>query len=449
MKKTEYLIIGFGKAGKTLAARLGTEGHHVIVVEKDPKMYGGTCINVACIPTKALVEKAALSKKIGGSFEDKAKRYAEAMAFKETLTSALRGKNYHKLADNPNIQVLDGEGHFLDAHHVEVKGETIETDTIVINTGARPFVPPIEGIKNPHVYVSETFLNETKLPKRLVIVGGGYIGLEFASMYLNFGSEVTVIQTEPVFIGREDVDIQNAVEADFLKRGLTLIKNAQTQSFVEKEGLVTTTVIVNGEKKELVSEAVLVATGRRPNVESLDLAKAGVALTPRGAIQVDEHNRTNVPNIFAVGDVTGGLQFTYVSLDDYRIVYSALTKGPRTTLNRGYVPYSVFIDPPLSRLGLTEAEARLKGEVLVGQIPVSSVPKAHILGKTEGLFKVIVDKNTHLIVGAHLYGAESPELINQLKMAMDHKIPYEDLRDAIYTHPTMSEAFNDLFAAVK
>jgi len=448
MNKAEYLIIGFGKGGKTLAAALGKTSS-VILFEQDPKMYGGTCINVACIPTKALVEQALLSAKLGGSYAERNARYASAIEKKGVLTGKLRDKNYHKLADNPNIQVIDGKASFVDARHVEANGIVYEGNKIIINTGARPFVPPLPGVNLPNIYVSETLLDRPSLPKHLLIVGGGYIGLEFASMYLNFGSEVTMLQVEPTFLAREDEEVAKAIEDDFAKRGLKLYKSVTTEGFEEKKGVVTTKALIEGKETLFTSDAVLIATGRRPNIEGLALEKAGVALTERGAVKVNEHNQTSVPNIYAVGDVVGGLQFTYISLDDSRIVLAALNGGSRTSLNRGAVPYSVFIDPPFSRIGLSEKDARAKGEVLVGKIPANSIPKAHILGQNNGLLKVLVDPKSHEILGAHLYCAESHEMINLIKLAMDHHIPYEDLRDEIYTHPTMSEAFNDLFASVK
>jgi pyruvate/2-oxoglutarate dehydrogenase complex dihydrolipoamide dehydrogenase (E3) component len=289
MNSANYLIIGFGKGGKTLAATLGSEGHSVILFEQDPQMYGGTCINVACIPTKALVESALASAKLGGTYAEKNARYQSAIEKKGVLTGKLRDKNYHKLADNPNIKVVDGKASFLDEHHVRCNGLTYEGETIIINTGARPFVPPLPGITLPNIYVSETLLNRKELPHHLLIVGGGYIGLEFASMFLNFGSEVTMLQVEDSFLSREDDELASAIEADFLKRGLTLVKGAATQSFSEKDGIVTAEVLVAGVKKHYAADAVLIATGRRPNIEGLGLEKAGVALTERGAVKVNEH----------------------------------------------------------------------------------------------------------------------------------------------------------------
>lgn len=448
MKKVSIAIIGFGKGGKTLAAKLADSTHSVALIEKDPKMYGGTCINVACIPTKALMEEAKESERRGGSFAQKEKRYAEAITNKDALTGMLRGKNYHKLADNPMIQVIDGEASFLDAHHLKVGEETLEAETIIINTGSRPFVPPLPGVNLPHVYTSESLMGLSELPRRLLIVGGGYIGLEFASLYLSFGSEVTMLQVEKDFLAREDQEIAAEIEKDFQKRGLTLIKGAQTESFSEKNGVVTAKVLVEGKETAYSADAVLIATGRRPNIAGLALEKAGVALTERGGIKVDEHLKSSVDNIYAVGDVAGGLQFTYISLDDARIVLSSLKGGSRTTTNGGAVPYSVFIDPPFSRIGLSEADAKAKGSVLVGKLPAMAIPKAHILKKPQGLLKVIIDAKNHEILGAHLYCAESHEMINLIKMAMDNHLPYEYLRDEIFTHPTMSEAFNDLFASV-
>src|SRR5574344_1401184 len=411
MNHAEYLIIGFGKGGKTLAATLAAKGHSVILFEESPKMYGGTCINVACIPTKALVEQAALSAKLGGSHEERNARYPSAIEKKGVLTGTLRDKNYHKLADNPLIKVIDGKASFVDAHHVLANGVTYEGETIIINTGARPF----PGIHSQNIDVSETLLERKTLPHHLLIVGGGYIGLEFASMFLNFGSEVTMLQVEPTFLAREDEELAAAIEADFTKRGLKLYKSVTTKSFEEKDGIVTTHAVIDGKEVSFESDEVLVATGRRPNVEGLALENAGVKLTERGAVAVNEHNQTTVPNIYAVGDVVGGLQFTYISLDDSRVVLASLLGGKRTNLNRGAVPYSVFIDPAFSRIGLAEKDARAKGEILVGKLPAMAIPKAGILSQTNGLLKVIVDKSTHEILGAHLYCAESYEMINLIK----------------------------------
>lgn len=453
MKKADVAIIGFGKGGKTLAVELAAVGKSVILVEKSEKMYGGTCINVACIPTKSLVHSAVLSAEKGGAFSDQAERYREAIEEKDRLTAMLRDKNHHKLDANPNITVLTGQASFIDRHHIAVATstgtETLEAERIFINTGARPFVPPISGLlQSKRVYLSETLLDLKELPRRLVIIGGGYIGLEFASMYRNFGSQVTVIQDGEDFLPREDGEVAEAVLQSLTSRGIQILRSTKILGL--EDGQHRTEVTIESEKGEhvLLAEAILVATGRRPNVEGLNLEVAGVELTPRGAIKTDEHLRTTVPNIWALGDVVGGLQFTYISLDDSRIVKSQLLgDGRRTTENRGAVPYSVFLDPPLSRVGLTEGEAIAQGyEIGVVKLPVMAIPKAQVLKKPVGFLKAIIDTKTNQILGAHLFCEESHEMINIVKLAIDAKLSYAVLRDAIYTHPTMSEAFNDLFA---
>ncbi|HJF61889.1 MAG TPA: FAD-dependent oxidoreductase [Gordonibacter urolithinfaciens] len=455
MRRVDAAVIGFGKGGKTLAGALAAAGKTVALVEKSPKMYGGTCINVACIPTKSLVHSAALSAAQGGTFSERAARYATAVDEKDRVTGLLRSKNYRKLADLPNVEVVDGTASFADATHLTVAKpdgtrETIEAAQAFINTGARPFVPPIPGVDGPRVHVSETLLDVRTLPERLVIIGGGYIGMEFASMYANFGSQVTVVQNEDAFLPREDAEIAAAVLDSVEGRGIRVIRGAGVRRIDDEADQAVVTVEISGAEERLPADAVLVATGRRPNVDGLNLEAAGVELTERGAVRTDEHLRTTAPNIWALGDVAGGLQFTYISLDDSRIVKAdVLGDGARTTANRGTVPYSVFLDPPLSRAGMTEQEARAAGfDVKVAKLPAAAIPKAQLLQKPTGLLKAVVDAGTGRILGAHLFCEESYEMINTIKLAMDAGLPYQVLRDAVYTHPTMSEAFNDLFAQV-
>ena len=455
MRQVDAAVIGFGKGGKTLAGAFAAAGKTVALVEKSPKMYGGTCINVACIPTKSLVHSAALSAAQGGTFSERAARYATAVDEKDRVTGLLRSKNYRKLADLPNVEVVDGTASFADATHLTVAKpdgtrETIEAAQAFINTGARPFVPPIPGVDGPRVHVSETLLDVRTLPERLVIIGGGYIGMEFASMYANFGSQVTVVQNEDAFLPREDAEIAAAVLDSVEGRGIRVIRGAGVRRIDDEADQAVVTVEISGAEERLPADAVLVATGRRPNVDGLNLEAAGVELTERGAVRTDEHLRTTAPNIWALGDVAGGLQFTYISLDDSRIVKAdVLGDGARTTANRGTVPYSVFLDPPLSRAGMTEQEARAAGvDVKVAKLPAAAIPKAQLLQKPTGLLKAVIDADTDLVLGVHLFCEESYEMVNTAKLAMDAGLPYQVLRDAVYTHPTMSEAFNDLFAQV-
>ena len=451
--KYDAVIIGFGKGGKTMAGALGAAGKKVALIEKSDRMYGGTSINVGCIPTKSLVYRAGLAAAKGGSFEEKAAAYKAAMEQKEDLTARLRGKNYQKLDSNPNITVIDGTASFQSPHVVEVEkdGKTfqVEGEQIFINTGSSAFIPPIEGLKgNPYVYTSEGLLNLTELPSRLVIIGGGYIGVEFSSIYASFGSKVTILQDGDIFLPREDEEIAGAVRESLESRGIRVMTGVKVKALEQAEGKALVAVDNGKEVQKLEAEAVLVATGRRPNTAGLNLEAAGVEIGPRGGIVTDDSLTTTAPHIYAMGDVRGGLQFTYISLDDFRIVKSkVLGDGSYTLKERGAVPYSVFLIPPFSRVGLSEIEAVEKGyKVKVARLAAAAIPKAQVLEQPAGLLKAVIDEETGLILGAHLFCQESYEMINMIKLAMDAKVPYQVLRDTIYTHPTMSEAFNDLFA---
>ena len=451
--KYDAVIIGFGKGGKTMVGALGAAGKKVALIEKSDRMYGGTCINVGCIPTKSLVYRAGLAAAKGGSFEEKAAAYKAAMEQKEDLTARLRGKNYQKLDSNPNITVIDGTASFQSPHVVEVEkdGKTfqVEGEQIFINTGSSAFIPPIEGLKgNPYVYTSEGLLNLTELPSRLVIIGGGYIGVEFSSIYASFGSKVTILQDGDIFLPREDEEIAGAVRESLESRGIRVMTGVKVKALEQAEGKALVAVDNGKEVQKLEAEAVLVATGRRPNTAGLNLEAAGVEIGPRGGIVTDDSLTTTAPHIYAMGDVRGGLQFTYISLDDFRIVKSkVLGDGSYTLKERGAVPYSVFLIPPFSRVGLSEKEAVEKGyKVKVARLAAAAIPKAQVLEQPAGLLKAVIDEETGLILGAHLFCQEYYEMINMIKLAMDAKVPYQVLRDTIYTHPTMSEAFNDLFA---
>ena len=291
---------------------------------------------------------------------------------------------------------------------------------------------------------STSIMEMKELPERLVIVGGGYIGLEFASMYASFGTKVTVLESYPQFISREDRDIADSVKETLEKKGISFILNAKVQEI--KGNTVVYRNAENGETHVLDADAILLATGRRPNTRELRLEAAGVEVNERGAIIVDEFLKTTNPQIRAIGDVKGGLQFTYISLDDYRIIREDLFGKQQRTLNdRDPVSYSVFIDPPLSRIGMSEEEARKTGRNFkVNKLPVTAIPRAKTLGETDGLFKVIIDTDTNRILGCTLFGPESSEIINLVAFAMKTGQEYTFLRDFIFTHPSMSESLNDL-----
>ncbi|WP_353423100.1 FAD-dependent oxidoreductase [Staphylococcus xylosus] len=438
MKQFDLIIVGFGKGGKTLAKFASAQDRKVAVIEKSKKMYGGTCINIGCIPSKTLVHEGLEH----GSFE-------QAFSRKTDVVNALNSKNYHNLADDDNIEVLDYTAKFKSNHELNLLNDqdevvgTIGAEQIVINTGAKSMIPPIEGIdSSQYLYDSEGIMNLKSQPNHLVIVGGGYIALEFAAMFANFGTEVTVLERGNDIMTKEDKDIVAEVKKDLADKNVNIVLNADTKKFEDTDK----GTIVHTSNGEYAADAVLIATGRKPNTD-LDLQNTDVKIGDHGEIIVNEYLQTDASNVYALGDVKGGMQFTYISLDDFRIVKEQLFgEGKRSTENRGSVPYTVFIDPPLARVGLTGKEAKEQGyNIIESAIPVNSIPRHKINNDGRGLFKAVVNKDNEEILGASLYGLQSEEIINLIKLAIDQKLSYKVLEDNIYTHPTMVESFNDLF----
>ena len=457
MKKYDAVIIGFGKGGKTLAGFLAGKGQNVALIEKSDKMYGGTCINVGCIPSKKLVNSTKVLKDKGlSSIEDKEKFYAESIENKNTLIGALRGKNYEMLASKENITVYDGTGSFVSKNivNVENNGENvqIEGEKIFINTGAATIIPNIKGLKESnYIYTSTSIMELKELPKKLTIIGAGYIGLEFASMYSEFGSEVTVIDMGDRLMPREDEEIAERVKAILEAKGIKFLLKSKIEEISDRNDKGYVKISGENGESEVESDAILVAIGRKPNTEGLNLEAAGVKTDERGAVVVDETLKTTADNIWAMGDVKGGLQFTYISLDDFRIIRdNVYGNGNRTINDRNVIPYSVFINPPLSRVGMTEKEAVEKGyEVKTGRLEAMAIPKGKIEGVTDGLLKTVVDAKTDKILGCTLLCNTSHEMINVVAAAIKAEQKYTFLKDMIFTHPTMSEALNDLFGSVK
>ena len=457
MKKYDAVIIGFGKGGKTLAGFLAGKGQNVALVEKSDKMYGGTCINVGCIPSKKLVNSTKVLKDKGlSSIEDKEKFYTESIENKNTLIGTLRGKNYEMLASKENITVYDGTGSFVSKNvvNVENNGENvqIEGEKIFINTGSTTIIPNIKGVKESnYVYTSTSIMELKELPKKLTIIGAGYIGLEFASMYSEFGSEVTVIDMGDRLMPREDEEIAERVKAILEAKGIRFLLKSKIEEISDRNGKGYVKISGENGESEVESDAILVAIGRKPNTEGLNLEAAGVKTDERGAVVVDETLKTTADNIWAMGDVKGGLQFTYISLDDFRIIRdNVYGNGNRTVNDRNVIPYSVFINPPLSRVGMTEKEAIEKGyEVKTGKLETMAIPKGKIEGVTDGLLKTVVDAKTDKILGCTLLCNTSHEMINAVAAAIKAEQKYTFLRDMLFTHPTMTEALNDLFGSVK
>lgn len=436
MTHYDLLVIGFGKAGKTLAGKLSAAGKKVALVEESAQMYGGTCINIGCIPTKTLIVAA-----------EKNWDFATVMAQKETVVTHLRNKNEAVLT-GAGVDLYQARARFVADKVVEVTAgddkQELSADIIVINTGAVSNVLPIPGLlETTGVYDSTGIQNLTEKPARLGIIGGGNIGLEFASLYSKLGSQVTVFEAAPAILGRYEPEVADLAKTYLEEDGVTFHLDAAI-SAVKNSGA---EVVVTADDQDHHFDAVLYATGRKPATADLGLDNTGIQLTDRGAVQVDDYCETTVKDVYAVGDVNGGLQFTYTSLDDFRVVFGKLTGAyDYKRSDRGQVPTTVFIEPALSQVGLTEKDALAAGyDVVTNALPVANMPRAHVNNDLRGLYKVVVDKETKLILGATLFGTGSQEIINQITMAIDNKIPYTYIKNQLFTHPTMAENLNDVF----
>ncbi|MDW7797564.1 UNVERIFIED_CONTAM: FAD-containing oxidoreductase [Streptococcus canis] len=437
MEKYDLIVIGFGKAGKTLAGKMAALGKRVALIEQNERMYGGTCINIGCIPTKSLI----MAAESNSTFE-------QAMEHKDTVVSRLRQKNAKALTSSGAV-LYNGKGSFLSNKRVQVEAGNdrivLEGETIVINTGAVSNQFPIPGLADSrHVVDSTAILSLKEQPKRLAIIGGGNIGLEFASLYAKLGSQVVVYEAAPAILGRYEPTVAQLAKSYLEEDGVTFHLSASVEEISNDEaGQVL--VKANGETKAF--DVLLYAMGRKPATEKLGLEHTDIDITERGAIKVNDYCQTSVDGVYAVGDVTGGPQFTYTSLDDFRIVFGQLTGN--STYNhqeRGFLPTTTFIEPPLSQIGLTEQEVQEKGlPYKANELLVANMPRAHVNNDLRGIFKVLINTDTKEILGATLLGAQSQEYINLIKMAMDNHIPYTYLKNQIFTHPSMAENLNDVF----
>lgn len=449
----DAVFIGWGKGNKTLAAFLAARGESVLMIEQSDLMYGGTCINIGCVPTKALVESANHPSTAASP----SARYADAIERKNALTALLRGKNYTMVDSHDTATVITGHARFVGKRQLEVSAgdETISVrgDRIFIGTGSVPVLPPIPGLDGPRVVTSTELIDRTDLSPRLVVVGAGSIGLELATTYARFGSTVTVVDAVPDLLPSLDRDVADLVASVLADSGIEVILGASVDQISDTQSAAVVHLTTNNGPRTVEADLVLAALGRRAATDGLGLDAAGVAVTERGAIVVDEHLRTTADGAWALGDVNGGPQFTYVSLDDFRIVRDQLVAdGARTATDRRAVPTTTFITPPLSTVGLTEKEARdERSKIKVASKRVETIaamPRARIVGDTRGVIKVVVDAATDLVLGATVFCVDSQEIINLVALAMRHDITATELRDSIYTHPSSTEALNEVLTTI-
>ncbi|WLP85333.1 dihydrolipoyl dehydrogenase family protein [Mycoplasma seminis] len=454
MNKYDVVIIGWGKAGKTLAKKLASENKKIAIIEKDPKMFGGTCINVGCLPTKALVHASKIAqqaRKFGVklNWNEKQKYYYEAIKYKKEFVKKLNDKNFNLLDKQDNIDTYVGSASFISKNEIEISSsnhkQVIFGDKIVINTGAknRKLDHKVE-VKSKNAFYSNDILNLTKLPKRLLVIGSGFIGLEFASIYANFGSKVTVYSHNDVFMPSEDASDAAAVKQALQEQGIEFVNNVDVNSIKDYTNDVKVISTIEDKKMQQHFDAVLVAIGRIPNIDSLWLQNAGVQVQNH-TIVVDENLKTTTENIWAVGDCKGGEFFTYISLDDSRIVFPQLLEqvNERTRNNRPIIPWSMFIDPIYARVGMNEKQAQQAGiKYSVRSLLTAQIPKAHVINETTGFNKLLLNENDE-IIGATLFNYEAAEMINIISLAIVYKIKFSDLKNFIYTHPTFIENLNE------
>jgi probable pyridine nucleotide-disulfide oxidoreductase len=450
----DVLVVGFGKGGKAVAATMGRLGRSVVLVEQSDRMYGGTCPNVGCVPTKGLVHRAGQRRPTDVPQEFYERAVGEVQAIREMMRSG----NFDAFDSAETVTVITGPAEFLDPHTVGVGvgGDRIAVtaDIILINTGSEPIIPDVPGLAGSRYVVTSTELIETTiLPGRLAIVGGGYLGIEFASIYRGFGAHVTVLESAPKILGREDDDVAAVAQRILTDEGVEIIPSARVVEIRDGETGATVVYETDGRQHTLEVDAILPAAGRTPVTRDLGLAAAGVRTTDRGAVEVDEHLHTSQPHIYALGDVNGGPQFTYISLDDSRIVLDQLVgDGERSTADRLAIPHTLFMTPPLATVGLTEKEARAAGHrVKIASEAVADIiamPRAYAVDETRGMMKFVLDAETDEILGAALLSVDAQELINTVALAMRHGITAADLRDAVYTHPSSTEAFNEVLGTI-
>jgi pyruvate/2-oxoglutarate dehydrogenase complex dihydrolipoamide dehydrogenase (E3) component len=451
----DALVFGGGKAGKTLAMDLAKSGRRTALVERG--MIGGSCINVACIPTKTLVRSAKVAElahragTYGVRLEGAQADLAEVRRHKRDVVNGMIALNRAGF-DASGMDFLLGEGRFVAPKTLEVRladGGTrrLTAARVFINTGTRAAVPDTPGLADARPLTHVSALELDRLPEHLVILGGGFIGLEFGQAFRRFGSRVTIVQRGPQLAPREDADVAEGILQVFREDGIDVLLAAEVFGV---EGLsgeqVRLRVRTPRGERTLEGTDVLVAAGRTPNTDGIGLDVAGVALDERGYVRVNERLETTAPGVWALGEVAGSPQFTHVSLDDYRIVKANLDGGSRTTRGR-LIPYTVFIDPELGRVGLGESEARRQGRaVRVARLPAAAVPRARTLGETRGFWKAVVEAHTDQVLGFAMLGAEAGEVTAVVQVAMLAGLPYTALRDAILSHPTMAEGLNLLFA---
>ncbi len=451
----DAIVIGTGQAGPSLAVRLAGTGMKVAIIER--KRFGGTCVNNGCIPTKTLVASARAAH-----VARRASEYGvmidssitvDMKKVKERKDAVVRrsSEGVEKwLKSTEKLTVYEGHARFEDAHQVRVGDEMLEADRLFINVGGRASTPPLPGLDQVSYFNNSTMMDVDFRPEHLIVIGGSYVGLEFAQMYRRFGSEVTIVEMGPRLIQREDEDVSEAVRTILETEGIKIRLSAECIAMEKRGDKVAVNLDCTSSDKTVVGSHVLLAVGRVPNTNDLGLENAGVAMDRRGYVQVDDQLQTNVPGIYALGDCNGRGAFTHTSYNDYEIVAANLLDGDPRRVSDRITAYALYIDPPLGRAGMTEAEVRKSGrKALLAKRPMDRVARAVEKGETQGFMKILVDAETKEILGASLLGIECDEIIHSILDVMYAKAPYTVIQRAMHIHPTVSELIPTMLGELK
>lgn len=459
MKHYDAIIIGAGQAGVPLSKKLAQAGQKTAIIEK--RWVGGTCVNDGCTPTKTWVASAKAaynamhSVDIGVPVEGFKVNMPRIKERKDDIVLRSRNGGQKAIEETPNLDLFFGEAVFTGEKNISVKlnsggTEELRADLIFINAGAKTFIPEIDGLADIEYLTSTTILDLDYVPEHLLIIGANYIGMEFGQMFRRFGSKVTMLERTSRILGKEDEDVAACMLDILNQENIEIYTNAETKSVKRQNDGILATVVINGKEQTLTCSHVLIAAGRIPQSKALDLDKTSVAVDDKGYIKVNEKLETNVKGIYALGDIKGGPAFTHISYNDYTIVYRNIIEGQNLNTHDRPVPYCMFTDPQLGRVGITEQEARKQGlDIKVAKLPMEHVARAIETGDTRGFMKAVVDSKTKKILGVAVLGPEGGEIMTVLQMAMEGNITYDRIRYCVFAHPLYSESLNNLFMGIE